>query len=209
MNNIRVHCIIPAAGESTRFPWNKLLYVYHDKPIIIQTISNIEKSSVVDEIVVITGFQYKELTKTIKDHGLDVDIVYNPEYRSGMSNSVKKGVKYILEEKTIPDGIMINPGDAAWIEPGIYTLVVTKFSEYSDRYDIAISSYHGKTGHPVIFSNKLTRELLEISEEKQGLKEVIHRHRYSVLKVETEYPGVLLDLDTILDLLRIKNSVYK
>lgn len=203
-----IYCVVPAAGESSRFPWNKMLYVYGDKPLIVQTLVNILESGFVKRIILVTGYQHKLLEDTVRSYGLAVDFVYNPEYRVGMSSSIKAGVEYIVNYLSEPLGIMVNPGDAAWIHPGVYALVVVKFLEEVGKYDVVIASYRGQRGHPIIFSSKLTKDLLSISEEKQGLKEVILKYKDKTLVVDTNYPGVLLDLDTLLDLLRVKGTIY-
>ena len=51
-----------------------------------------------------------------------------------MSFSIKTGIKYMLQNLNRPRTIMINPGNAAWIHPGIYTLIATKTLEYIDKY---------------------------------------------------------------------------
>ena len=59
-------------------------------------------------------------------------------------------------------------------------------------------------GHPILFDSSLFAELLDISEEGQGLKEVIKRHTDQIAKVEVESEGVLLDIDTEKELLTVK-----
>ncbi|MEM4487278.1 MAG: nucleotidyltransferase family protein [Desulfurococcaceae archaeon] len=204
-----IYCIVLAAGESARFPSNKLLYIYQDKPIILQTLSNIVNSRSVRDIIVVTGYQHEAIERIIKGSGIKAYVVYNPDYRKGMSYSIKVGVNYILEKLDMPCGIMINPGDVAWVHPGIYTLIAGKFLEDPHAHSIVVAAYRGRRGHPVIFSSKVINDLLSITEEKLGLKEVINKYRYDTLVVETEYPGVLLDLDNLLDLLRVKNNIYK
>lgn len=201
-------CVVPAAGESSRFPWNKLLFIYNEKPIIVQTISNILGSGVVDDVVLVTGYQSSSIVELTRRYGLNVRVVYNQDYKSGMSSSIKLGVKYVTEAFKNVHGVMVNPGDAAWIHPGIYTLLVVKFLEYMDRYDIVVATYRGRRGHPIIFSGRLLSELESVSEETQGLREVVKKHSQSTLLVETGYPGVVLDLDTVLDILRVKSSLY-
>lgn len=187
-----------------------MLYVYSDKPLIVQTVQNILESSVVDRVVVITGYMSKELERVLREAGYPVDIIENPEYATGgMSSSIKTGVLYTIKKYGIPLGIMVNPGDVAWVHPGVYALVASKFLEVVDRYKIVVAGYRGRRGHPIIFSTSLLSELLSISEERKGLKEVVEKHGNSVLVVETEYPGVLLDLDTLLDILRVKSTLYK
>lgn len=206
----RIYCIVPAAGLSTRFPWNKLLYVHSDKPLIAQTIQNILESGVVDKVVVVTGHMRKEIENAVVEAGFTVDLVENPAYATGgMSSSIKTGLNYIIKKYGFLTAVMINPADVAWVHPGVYSLIVAKFLDNKDRYKIAVAGYRGKRGHPVLFSSSILGDLLFISEEKEGLKEVIQKYKYDTLVVETEYPGVLLDIDTILDILKVKSILYK
>ncbi len=204
-----VYCIVPAAGESTRFPWNKLLYKYHDKPLIAQTVSNIIDSGVFKRVIVVLGYQAELVVEALRDLEKYVDVVVNPEFKQGMSSSIKIGVKHIA--KNYPDAriICVNPGDAAWIHPGVYVNVVTRFTEHLNEFHVAVAMCRGKRGHPVLFSTSILRDLLSITEEKMGLKEITSKYKDKTLLVETNYPGVLLDLDTVLDLLRVKRLMYK
>jgi molybdenum cofactor cytidylyltransferase len=198
-----------AAGESTRFPWNKMLYRYSGKPLVVQAVENALDSGFVDEVVVVTGYQHELVEEALEEANLRVHVVYNEEYRTGMSSSVRKGVEYALAHFKDLAGIMVNPGDAAWVHPGVYALLAVKFSDYSDRYDVFVASYRGRRGHPVLFSQRVFSDLLSITEEKRGLKEVTEKYKHKTMLVETEYPGVLLDLDTVLDLNRVKATVFK
>lgn len=203
-------CIVLAAGMSTRFPWNKLLYVYEHEPLIVQTVQNILKSGSVNKIVVVTGFMSKHVEKVLMERGLNIDLVENPDYaKGGMSSSIKVGLRYITDRLSHVTAVMINPGDVAWVHPGIYTLIVTRFLENRDRYKIVVAGYRGKRGHPILLSGTILEDLLSISEEKQGLREIVHKYKYETLVVETEYPGVLLDVNTVLDILKVKSTVYK
>jgi len=206
---VAVYCVVPAAGESTRFPWNKLLYKYHDKPLIAQTVSNIVDSGVFKRVIVVLGYQAELVVEVLGDLEKYVDIVVNPKFKQGMSSSVKTGVEYIAKNYSDARVICVNPGDAAWIHPGVYVSVVARFTEHLDKFHVAVATYRGKRGHPVLFSTSILRDLLSITEEKMGLKEITSKYRDKTLLVETNYPGVLLDLDTVLDLLRVKQLVHK
>jgi len=203
-----IACIVPAAGVSSRFPWNKLLYG-SEKPLITQTLDNILNSALVSRIMVVTGYRSNEIEEAIRGY-IDAGkiwITHNPNYNAGMSSSIKRGLEALRSELGLLRGIMINPADAAWIHPGIYDYVSIKFLE-SDK-KIAVATYQGRRGHPIIFSTSIFNELEAISEETRGLKSVVNKYWYDTLLVETGYPGVLLDLDTVLDLNRVKEYSWK
>ena len=207
-----VYCIVPAAGESSRFPFNKLLYKYSNKPLIVQTIENIAESSIFDKIIIVLGYRADlvvEVLKSVEKYADLLDLVINPDFRKGMSTSIKTGVKYIVEKYSSIDIICVNPGDVAWIHPGVYVNVYARFIEHLEDFYVAVATYNGRRGHPIFFSRAILQDLLSITEEKMGLREITFKYRDRTLLVETGYPGVILDLDTVLDLLRIKQLVYK
>jgi len=206
---VNLYCIVPAAGESSRFPWNKMLYEYSEKPILAQTISNIVESGVFNRVIVVLGYQAHLAERVLREYRNYIDIVFNPNFRLGMSSSIKLGVEYVVERYPSVRVIGVNPGDAAWIHPGVYVNVAVRFLERLDEFYIAVATYKGRRGHPILFSTCILKDLFSISEEKMGLKEVTSKYADKTMLVETEYPGVVLDLDTILDLLRIKQLVYK
>lgn len=199
--------IIPAAGESTRFPWFKLTYVYYDRPLIAQTVENIASSDVVDLIVVVTGHRPDDVRSAIRGPTELISFVHNPRYKEGMSSSIRAGAEYLLREYGGVDGIFVNPGDAAWIHPGIYVLVKCRL--FQSRRRIAVAMYQGAKGHPIAFRGELLGEVARVSESERGLKGLINKYREDIELVETNYPGVLLDLDDILDILRVKLMVKK
>lgn len=203
-----IACIVPAAGVSSRFPWNKLLYG-SEKPLITQTLDNILNSALVSRIIVVTGYRSNEIEEAIRryiDTG-KIRITHNPNYNAGMSSSIKRGLETLRSELGLLRGIMVNPADAAWIHPGIYDYVSIKFLESGKK--IAVATYQGRRGHPIIFSPSIFNELEAISEETRGLKSVVNKYWYDTILVETGYPGVLLDLDTVLDLNRVKEYSWK
>ena len=204
-----IPCIVTAAGLSRRFEGNKLLFKYYDKPLISQTISNIAESRNIVKIVVVTGYMNKEVEEAVIKYVRDERLVfvYNPYYQEGMSSSVKKGVEALISKKERIDGVMVNPGDAAWIHPFIYDLLVDAFYRY--RPVIAVASYNGRRGHPIIFSSSLLNDLASIDESTRGLKKVLGKYSSSILQIETRYPGVILDFDSYLDYIRVKNALMR
>ncbi|MET1160141.1 MAG: nucleotidyltransferase family protein [Thermoprotei archaeon] len=199
--------IVLSAGLSTRFPGNKLLYRWWDKPVIQHTIENIIGSSV-DKVVVVTGYMREEIEKIAKKYSPRVKTTYNPEYRLGMSTSVKHGVRYAIKEYgEAIEALVFVPGDCAWIPPVIYDLVVQEFRE--SKKPVVVASYMGRRGHPILFDSSVIPDILSISEETRGLKVVVKKYWWDTRVLETNYPGVILDLDTYNDLNRVKYLIKK
>ena len=199
--------IVLAAGLSRRFPGNKLLFRWGGVPVVRRTVLNALNSSV-DRVVVVLGHDADRVRSVLVD--LDVEFVYNPDYREGMSSSVKRGVKYLWDKYGDRlEAVIIAPGDTAWAPPEAYDLVIEKYREYRGRKLIVVAAYKGRRGHPILFDSKLVPEILLIGEHTRGLKGVVYKYKWDTLVVETPYPGVILDLDTYNDLNRVKYMLKK
>jgi molybdenum cofactor cytidylyltransferase len=66
---------------------------------------------------------------------------------------------------------------------------------YDTKKPIIVPKFHGKRGHPVIFSRELFAELLKAPMD-QGAKAVLNAHRAETLEIETEEEGIAVDIDT-------------
>ena len=61
---------------------------------------------------------------------------------------------------------------------------------------ITSPTYRGKGGHPIIFSSDLKSELLSITEEKKGIRDVIMRNEKNVKRIPIDSDEISLDLNT-------------
>jgi len=116
--------VLLAAGESRRMGKNKLLLPYGDHTVIEESASQLGRSEI-DEFIVITGFQGGEVGEKIeRGYGGIKKIIYNENYRSGRSSSIKRAIGS-LDEKS----------DAALF------MVADKPSVKADLIDRAIASF--------------------------------------------------------------------
>ncbi len=198
--------IVLAAGLSRRFPDNKLLYLWNNKPVIYWTLKNINES-MVEHIVLVTGHEHEKIEKIAREFSSRIDIVYNPRYIEGMSSSVRKGVEYSINKYHSIEALFFTPGDCAWISPTTYNSMINVYRESKPL--IIVASYNGRKGHPIMFSSRLVTDLLNVSEEGMGLKSVVKKYYWGLKVVETNDPGVILDLDTYNDLNRVKYVLKK
>ncbi len=199
--------IVLAAGLSRRFPGNKLLYEYEpEKPVVRMTVENALEAGV-GPVIVVTGHMREEIIDALS--GLDYIEVYNENYHEGMSSSVKAGVWYVIENIEEYNGLFITPGDTAWIHPLVYRFMTEKHAASQDLYKIIVATYNGRRGHPILFTRETVPEILGVSEEKKGLKELTRKYVRETILLELWFPGIILDLDTPNDLNRVKYYMKK
>jgi len=155
--------------------------------IIEQAIDNL-LSSAVDEVIVVVGHKAEEITKAIS--AKPVKIMFNPNYGEGMSTSIISGL--ILVDPRA-QAVMLALGDQPLVDSQTINQLIAEF--YKHDKGIAVPTYQGKRGHPVIFAIKYKPELLELKGDI-GAREIIKRHPDDVLEVAVDSEGVISDIDT-------------
>jgi molybdenum cofactor cytidylyltransferase len=200
-----VSAVILAAGKSTRFPTNKLLYeVLIDGvrgPLIRHTVSKFVGSGVFNEVLVVLGFQADLVREVLK--GLSLRFVINEDYELGMSSSVIRGVKAVSSEA---DLVAIHPGDVPFIKVSTLRTLVDRAGELlkSGNSFILVPRLSSimRGGHPLIIGRGLLEEVYRISEAELGLKGFLRRNADKIRYYDTDDAGILRDIDTLEDLKR-------
>jgi molybdenum cofactor cytidylyltransferase len=175
---------------------NKLLVEVNGEPIIRRVVER-ALSSHVDEVIVVLGWEAKKIRDALED--LSCRFVVNNEYRKGQSSSVKTGLKEVAHGI---EAILILPGDVAMIESRSIDMVVEAYG--NAKNSIVVACHGGRSGHPILFSKNLFKEIELIDEVTFGLKSVVRRHESEIRMVETGSENVLRDIDTPNDLKRLK-----
>ncbi|MCE2464347.1 MAG: nucleotidyltransferase family protein [Dehalococcoidia bacterium] len=205
-----IAALLLAAGESTRMGETKALLPWHDRPLIEHQISTLASAGVSRTIVVL-GHQSDRLKPLLEDRS-GIQWVYNPDYKQGKTTSIKAGLHALKASSTPP--ATGEQGEAVRLLPEESILIlnadqprsadtIRRVMELHRRADsakrtclITIPTYGGKGGHPIILSLSLVDELMDISEDKLGVKDVVHRHVKETQRVEIDCPEILLDLNT-------------
>ncbi len=205
-----IAALLLAAGESTRMGDLKALLTWHDRPLIEHQISALASAGVSRTFLVL-GHQSKKL-KSLLEGRPEIQCVYNPDYKQGKTTSIKAGL-HALKASSIPPAAG-EQGEAVRLpqEESILILnvdqprsadTIRRVMELHCRADsakrtclITIPTYGGKGGHPIILSLSLMDELLDISEDTLGVKDVVRRHVKETQRVEIDSPEILLDLNT-------------
>lgn len=202
-----VSAVILAAGKSTRFPTNKLLYEVTVEgvraPIVRHTVSKFIESGVFNEIIVVVGFQSELVRKVLA--GLNVKLTTNENYESGMSSSVIKGVKAVSKEA---DVVAIHPGDVPYVRVTTLKVLIEYVSRLLDEDNSfivvprLINSMRG--GHPLMVGKGLLEDIYQISEEELGLKGFLKKNTNKIHYCDVDDSGILRDIDTLDD---VKNDL--
>jgi molybdenum cofactor cytidylyltransferase len=185
-----VSAILLAAGESKRMGKPKLLLPIGNDTILGKTIDNV-LSSRVDEVIVVLGAEAQEIKKAIA--GKPVKVVFNPDYRQGMSTSLITGLKQL---STRAQRVMVALCDQPFIEKKTYNRLIEE--SLDSGKGIIVPTYKAKRGNPIIFSINYKDELMGLEGDVGG-KEILRRHPDDVLEVAVDSESIYINLNTMDD----------
>lgn len=123
---------------------------------------------------------------------LDVDpslIVVNPDWEQGQLSSIHAAIRSLPDDT---EGMILCPVDHPLVSGNLISQLIKQFD--SSGKLIAIPTFHGHRGHPVIFRASLYDELLTASPDV-GARQVVWAHAQDVIEVPTEEEGVVLNLN--------------
>ena len=187
-----VSAILTAAGKSERMGRPKPLLPWpngsgSDVPLASYQVAQL-KAAGVDDIIVVLGHRAEEVIPYVK--GERVHYVINPDYAAGKTTSVKAGLSAVEPAAELVVLLAVD-------QPRPASIIRRVIAAHRKNGAAVTSPIHGtRGGHPIVFAARLVSELKQITEENQGIREVIERHRSEVHRVPIEEPNVRLDLNT-------------
>jgi molybdenum cofactor cytidylyltransferase len=181
--------VVLSAGESSRMGRPKALLPIDGQTFIERIVAALKQAKV-GKIIVILGHNARELQSKISH--LPVEILINTDYKLGQLSSLQLAVRYLQPDLDC-DGMLVHLVDHPYLAPALVEETIRRFYETKKR--IIVPKFHGKRGHPVIFSNALFDEILSAPME-EGAKAVVNAHRAETLEIETEEEGIAVDIDT-------------
>jgi len=160
-------------------PWNGVPLVRHAALTALAT--------GLDRLVVVMGFGAEHVAAALD--GLSLSTAHNPDWLDGQSSSLRVGVEAVAAA----DAAVVLLSDQPLLRPGTIDLLLDTYRR--ERAPIVAPRYGGRRGNPVLFDRALFAELRAI-EGDRGAREVIESHAAELVPVDTDDPGVLLDVDT-------------
>lgn len=167
----------------------KALLTWQGQSLIAHQVAALAEGGV-DRVVVVLGHRSDELLPELegKPH---VEWTLNPDYLRGKTTSVKAGLSALGNR--MPEALLLLNVDQPRSARTVRDLLL---HHRSSGPFITIPTFGGKGGHPVVFDGALLDELANISEEAQGIREVVRRHQAGTLRIEMDTAEVLWDLNT-------------
>jgi len=196
--------VILSAGESRRMGQPKALLPFpeqfssaHSQPAktpktFLEHLIEVTRHPRADILRVVVGAHAEEIRARVKLHS-DA-IVVNENWEKGQLSSLQAAIRGLAAEKT--EGMLVCLVDHPLISAQLVSVLIETFER--DKNKIAIPTYGGKRGHPVIFPAALYAELLAVREgapENAGARSVVRAHVTDVVEVPVNEEGVIINLN--------------
>lgn len=196
MNSAPIGGLVLAAGESRRMGRDKALLNYRGRPFLEAILKHLRDAGIARPIVVL-GHHANEIMSAV-DLG-SAEVVMNDDYRLGQTSSLQAGLRKLESSQVAGALLCLVDHPAASAE------VMRQLQEaYRETgAPVVIPVHEKRRGHPVLIGRALFAELLALN-SSQGADTVIRKYRAATCFMETDEPGILLDIDAPEDYQRLR-----
>ena len=137
-------------------------------------------------VVVVLGAEIEGCQKELD--GLEIDVIENPDWRSGMSSSIRVGIEKLIDLESSLDAVLITLVDQPYVASEKLALFCDRFAETPSP--IIAAKYEGVQGVPALFDKSLFEPLMNLEGDK-GARELIIRGP----TVAIDLPEAAMDID--------------
>ena len=183
-----IKAILLAAGQSKRLKSeNKLIKKFKNKALINHSLQALLKSKV-EKIIIVLGYQNKEVRKVIKKNKKNI-FVLNKKFRLGMSYSINTGLKKISKKDK---GFIIVQSDMPFIKTSDINKIYNSISKR--RYLVHALKFKNKIGNPIGFDSSVLTKFKRMKGDV-GAKFMVKRLNNNTNFIKVLSKKVFKDLD--------------
>ncbi len=184
-----ISAIVLAAGQSIRMgDDNKLVKKYKNRYLINHILNTLIKSKI-EKIIVVLGFEKSRVRKIIIKNK-KINFVFNKNYKSGMSSSIKAGLKRISERSI---GFLIVQADMPLISKKIINSLC--YAIENNNKDIVVPIYTRNMGNPIGFKSSMIK-ILNKTKGDSGAKKMIKRNKKKLSLIKVNSKSIFKDFNT-------------
>lgn len=183
-----IWAVLLAAGLSTRMGQPKALLPWMGSTLVERQLEQLGASRV-DGVVVVLGHEAEEVMGRVTGR-MGVKVTVNRDYERGRASSVVLGVKATPVDATAILILNVDQPRPAWLIDEVVD------AHLRGSAKITIPVHRSRRGHPTALDGSLREEMLGITEEGLGLKEVVRRDGGRVGNVEVSSSLICLDMNT-------------
>ena len=180
--------ILLAAGESSRMGKPKALLDWFGTPLVVAQVNSLHDGGA-EQVIVVTGAHHGEI-HSVASRLVDTTIVNNADWASGKTTSIKTGLSALSNECDTIILLAVDQPRPSWVVERALN------SHRASGCVVTSPRYSGHGGHPLIFDISILDQLSNISEEREGVREVMKRYEDEMNRAYFKNPVIRLDLNT-------------
>ena len=177
-----------AAGLSTRMGQLKALLPWMGTTLVEYQLEQMATSRV-SGVIVVVGHEAEAVGVRVAEKK-GVKIVENRDYRKGRASSVVVGVREVPADSKALLLLNVDQPRPSWLIDEVVD------AHLDGTWKITIPTHNGRRGHPTVFDGGLRDQMLAITEEGLGLKQVVRQDGGRVGNVEVSSGLIYLDMNT-------------
>ena len=183
-----IKAILLAAGKSKRLKSeNKLIKKFKNKALINHSLQALLKSKV-EKIIIVLGYQNKEVRKVIKKNKKNI-FVLNKKFRLGMSSSINTGIKKISKKDK---GFIIVQSDMPFMKTSDINKIYNSISK--KKHLVHVLKFKNKIGNPIGFDSSVLTKFKRMKGDV-GAKFMVKRLKNNTNFIKVLSKKVFKDLD--------------
>ncbi|HEV7437202.1 MAG TPA: molybdopterin-binding/glycosyltransferase family 2 protein [Pseudorhizobium sp.] len=188
---VQVGALLLAAGQARRMGeggQHKLLAEFDGVPLVRRSAETLIASQGMP-VVVVTGHRKDDVESALR--GLDLCLVFNPNYRDGISTSIVRALSLPLLSSC--DGVLVMLADMPGVQVEHVDKLIAAFEE-AKGHAIVRACHHGKRGNPVILPKSTFPQALKL-EGDVGARFIVETSGLPLVDVDIG-EAAHLDVDT-------------
>lgn len=179
--------LVLAAGSGSRFGGPKALVEYEGSRLVDRA-ARLLAGGGCDPVVVVSGAVSLTVPGAI--------VVHNPDWATGMGSSLRAGLRALTASKA--GAVVVALVDQPWV--GVDAIRRLQTAWRSENATVAVATYDGKRGNPVLLSRSVWGEVATLAEGDVGARPFLQAHPDLVTPVDCTGTGTPADVDTPADL---------
>lgn len=186
--NERVGGILLAAGGARRFGAPKQLVEWRGEPLV-RHVARQALEAGLWPLVAVSGAYAEAVEAALQ--GLELEMVYNPDWEAGQSTSLRRGLEALLRLAPQVGAVIFLLADQPGVTPEVLRALRERHAQ--DLPSILAPLVRGQRANPVLFDRRTFPELLQLRGD-QGGRALFSRYSLQYLPWHAE--TLLWDLDT-------------
>jgi molybdenum cofactor cytidylyltransferase len=153
---------------------------------LVRRVAEAALASAARPVLAVTGARAGEVEAALA--GLQLTLVANPDYATGLASSLKAGIRALPPES---NGAVILLGDMPLIEAAHLDRLIGAFAADA----IIVPTHRGERGNPVLWPRAYFSELLQLDGDA-GAKRLLGVHAAEVREIDLGTDAIFADVDT-------------